>query len=60
MTTEQQQELDKEAQLALTAMNRGLKQAFLNGDAYDPDGKGYAYWKAQDDAEKAAKSKSAA
>lgn len=35
------------------ALRRALKKAFLSGQAYDPDGKGYAYWKAQDDAEKA-------
>lgn len=37
------------------AFDRALKKAFLTGQAYDPDGKGYAYWKAQDDAEQVAR-----
>ena len=32
------------------ALRRAIKKAFLTGQAYDPDGKGYAYWKAQDEA----------
>lgn len=53
-------DIDTRAQLALQAMRRGVKKAFLNGEAYDPDGKGYAYWKAIDDAEKAEAAKKSA
>ena len=41
---------------AQRAFDRAVKKAFLSGEAYDPDGKGYAYWKARDDAEKAEQS----
>jgi hypothetical protein len=48
MRDEQKTDLERRAELALRAMNRGLKKAFLGGEAYDPDGKGKAYWQAQD------------
>lgn len=40
---------------AQQAFERAVKKAFLSGEAHDPDGKGYAYWKAQDDADEAAR-----
>ena len=46
-------ELPERGRQALQALRRAVKEAFLTGKAYDPEGKGYAYWKAKDDAEKA-------
>jgi hypothetical protein len=60
MTIEQKKELELKGQLALQAMRRGVRKAFLNGEAYDPDGKGKAFWEAQDAAEKAAAEKKSA
>jgi len=48
MTEKQRQECRRDTQLALQAMNRGLRKAFLEGSAYDPDGSGKAYWEEQD------------
>ena len=42
-------EHEKNAQLALQAMRRGVRQAFLSGEAYDPDGSGKAYWLKHDE-----------
>lgn len=44
--------MPEELRLIHQAFRRAVKEAFLTGRAHDPDGKGYAYWKAQDDAEK--------
>jgi|GEM_PF-2491162 len=49
--TAKQREIEHktEAELALQAMNRGLRKAFLSGEAYDPDGSGRAYWETHDE-----------
>jgi hypothetical protein len=49
VTEDERKELENEAQLALRAMNRGLRKAFVGGAAYDPDGKGKAYWEKHDE-----------
>ncbi len=52
MTNDKRKEIDEKAQLALNAMRRGVRLAFLNGTAYDPDGSGKAYWQACDESGK--------
>ena len=49
ITTEQSNEMPEQLKLALQAMRRGVRQAFLNGEAYDPDGRGKAYWETHDE-----------
>ena len=49
MKDEQKKELEVKAELALRAMNRGLRKAFLSGEAYDPDGRGKAFWEKHDE-----------
>jgi len=49
MTEQERKEHELEGQLALRALRRGVRKAFLNGTAYDPDGKGKAYWEAHDE-----------
>jgi len=45
--------------LAHQALRRAVRLAHLNGEAHDPDGSGYRYWKAIEDAEKAAEAAAA-
>jgi len=49
MTVEEQKEHELKGQQALQAMRRGVRNAFLDGTAYDPDGKGKAYWETHDE-----------
>ena len=39
----------EELRLAEQAFRRAVRQAFLNGEAYDPDGSGKAYWLEHDE-----------
>lgn len=48
MTVDQKVELELKGRLALQVTRRGVRRALLNGEAYDPDGKGKAYWEAQE------------
>ena len=45
------EEMPEHLRLAQQAFERAVKKAFLTGQAYDPDGNGYAYWKAREEAE---------
>jgi hypothetical protein len=47
--TDRKIEHENKANLALQAMNRAVRQAFLNGEAYDPDGSGKAFWLRHDE-----------
>ena len=42
-------ELPEKGRLALQALRRAVKDAFLSGEAYDPDGSGKAYWLEHDE-----------
>jgi len=50
MTEEQRKEHELKGLLALRALRRGVRNAFLDGSAYDPDGSGKAYWETHDEA----------
>ena len=39
----------EELRLAERAFRRAVRQAFLNGEAYDPDGSGKAFWLEHDE-----------
>jgi hypothetical protein len=49
VTTEKTNEMPEKLKLALQAMRRGVRNAFLSGEAYDPDGSGRAYWETHDE-----------
>ncbi len=48
----ERKEIPEHLRPAMYAFERAVKNAFLTGQAYDPDGKGYAYWKAQEETER--------
>ena len=50
--TERRAKADSDGQAGLRALNIALREAFLNGTAYDPDGSGKAYWQARDESGK--------
>ena len=44
-----QVDFEEELRLAEQAFRRAVRQAFLNGEAYDPDGSGKAFWLKHDE-----------
>jgi len=49
MSEQERKELQIEGELGLRALRRAVRLAHLNGTAYDPDGKGKAYWETHDE-----------
>jgi hypothetical protein len=46
---ERQKDHELKGQLALQALRRAVRNAFLDGSAYDPDGTGKIYWETHDE-----------
>jgi len=46
---ERKREHDRDGQHALQALRRAVRNAFLDGSAYDPDGSGKVYWETHDE-----------